>query len=70
MISLEHSVSGGQLAYHLANDAEEAAYFFYSLIEDAPDNFGSEVAQYLDASRCQEVAALLTILAEQIGGAA
>lgn len=69
MVQFEHSVSGGQISRALASDPEEAAYFFKDLINDAPDDFPGEVAEYLGDTERQEVAAFLMLLAEKIGAA-
>jgi hypothetical protein len=68
MLSFDMSVSGGQISRALSGDLEEAAYFFKGLIEDAHDSFGEGVAEYLDSTERQEVAAFLILLAGQIGG--
>jgi hypothetical protein len=69
MVQFEHSVSGGQISRALASDPEEAAIFFKDLITDAPDDFPAEVAEHLDDTERQEVAAFLNLLAERIGAA-
>lgn len=68
MITFDVSVSGGQVARAVAGNFEEAAYFFKGLIEDAHSSFGEAVADYLDSTERQEVAAFLILLAGQIGG--
>ena len=69
MVRFDLYVSGEKIAGELAREPEEAAAFFQELIREAKDDFADGIAEFLDHSERQEVAAFLTLLAEKIGGA-
>ena len=68
MIGFEHYVSGGDIGSRLQSDPEELAYALMALFEDAADDLGKDVAEYLGIDRAT-VAANLRALADDIEAA-
>lgn len=69
MLRFHLYLSGEKIADELPGEPAEAAAFFQALLRDAPEDFAEGIAEYLDRTERQEVAAFLILLAEKIGGA-
>lgn len=63
-------VTGGSIGSKLAGDAEESWYFFQQLVNDADDNYHTDVADHACGEDATKVAAFLRELADAIEKAA
>ncbi|MCZ4259195.1 hypothetical protein O4H53_26975 [Sulfitobacter sp. G21635-S1] len=61
MITFEAVMTGSQLGRQFANDPEETAYLLRAIVDDAPEDFCTDVADY---ERSSETAAWLRGLAD------
>ena len=66
MIDLYHSVSGDQIGRALVADTEEFGYALVAMIEDAPDDLGTTIAEELPDSEAKNVVDFLRLIADQI----
>lgn len=67
MIHLDLTISGGILGGKLAQDPEEASYAITAMIEEAPSDFGEELAEY--SAHAPDLVSSLRTLADQVEAA-
>ncbi|MEO1637740.1 MAG: hypothetical protein AAFU41_00665 [Pseudomonadota bacterium] len=65
MIELSTTITGGQIATAVADDAEEFAYMLYELATEHADDI-SEVGDYLSDTQSDAVVKYLRLLADKI----
>lgn len=70
MISLNHSVSGGEIGRLLVDDPEEMADLLSELDLSTNEKFGGQVADYIIGEEAKRICQFLRRLADQIEAAA